>query len=313
MLDNHILIIGGGAIGMPVAKRLAKVLPVTVIRRSHQEIPSEMTDAPLNMISGDMTILESITPIIQKIRPTIILICVSPSEYAESAYRKIYVTGTRNIIQAIDAAQYLPKKVIFVSSTSVYHQNNDEWVNEETEVVPQGFSGQVLLEAETLLAQSQFSSTVVRFSGIYGGGRTRLLDQILEGNQSDYSLESYTNRIHESDCINLLCYLIELSCKGVSLAPCYLASDSFPTRMGEVFKIIQNSMDNEGIEYPKKSGKPSTAPKQGIRRAGSKRCSNKAIVETGYEFLYPSCKEGYSEMVRSLSHQLKKNQPTGGL
>ncbi len=36
-----------------------------------------------------------------------------------------------------------------------------------------------------------------------------------------------------------------------------------------------------------------------LRRAGSKRCRNTRLLETGYRFRYPSFREGYGAMLRS--------------
>ena len=34
-----------------------------------------------------------------------------------------------------------------------------------------------------------------------------------------------------------------------------------------------------------------------MRRAGSKRCRNRLLLETGFEFTYPSYREGYASMI----------------
>jgi len=33
--------------------------------------------------------------------------------------------------------------------------------------------------------------------------------------------------------------------------------------------------------------------------SGGKRCSNKALTQSGYQLKYPSCKEGYAGLVQN--------------
>ena len=46
---------------------------------------------------------------------------------------------------------------------------------------------------------------------------------------------------------------------------------------------------------PLRSAAASSPPSH--RRAGSKRCRNRRLLESGYEFLYPTFREGYASLL----------------
>lgn len=63
------------------------------------------------------------------------------------------------------------KKVLFVSSTSVYGDQND-LITEETNPNPETESGKQLLLAEAILQENQnFETTILRFGGLIGEDR----------------------------------------------------------------------------------------------------------------------------------------------
>ena len=69
-----------------------------------------------------------------------------------------------------------PRRVFFGSRAADYAQGRGGRVDETSPAEPVRFNGSRLLEAEALLREAPFESTVLRFAGIYGPGRTRLLD-----------------------------------------------------------------------------------------------------------------------------------------
>ncbi|UWX55254.1 hypothetical protein NYZ99_01135 [Maribacter litopenaei] len=61
--------------------------------------------------------------------------------------------------------------ILFVSSTSVYGENQGE-VNEETIPIPSSEAGKQLLETEKLIREnSHVESTIIRFAGLIGPDR----------------------------------------------------------------------------------------------------------------------------------------------
>lgn len=296
MQDKRILVAGYGKLGQRVARQLASQHPVYALKRSPQT-----PDPEVSLCFADVTRPESLTRSLQQTLPEgvdYLIYCLSPSERSEPGYRAAYVTGLMNVLGAMPNSVRL-KHIIFVSSTSVFHQADDEWVDEQTPCQPTSFAGKVLLEAEQFLqlhSQKQpVATTVVRFSGIYGGGRSRLIEQVRQALQSGSSLavaEGFSNRIHEDDCVGFLCHLMALLEQGETLEPIYLATDSEPVALAEVYQFVARQLQD--IEPGLAKHQLQTEVSARVpRRAGSKRCRNSKLLASGYTLKFPSYKQGY--------------------
>lgn len=208
-------------------------------------------------------------------------------EHTESAYYQAYQAGLANLLTQLQKARQPVKRIFFSSSTAVYGQTQGEWVDEASETKPKGFSGKILLEAEQTLLTSGFSSVIVRFGGIYGPGRDRLIRSVLE-NSAQLSQEPvYTNRIHQADCAGMLCHLMQLS-KPEKI---YLGVDSEPALKNEVLIWLAKQLNKPLAEIA------SVQLEHALR--GNKRCSNQRLLASGYQLIYPTFREGYITMLRS--------------
>ena len=123
-----------------------------------------------------------------------------------------------------------------------------DWVDETTEANPVTFSGEILLQAEQIIKDLPCSSTVVRFSGIYGPGRTRLIDQVQEAKGRPKTPQQWSNRIHADDCGGVLAHLIELYESDRSIEPVYLASDCQPVTQHDIRNWIADRLSVDLIE-----------------------------------------------------------------
>ena len=176
----------------------------------------------------------------------IVVITLTPAERSDEGYRKAFVEGTRNILNLL-SQQRPPRLVLFISSTSVYGQSKGEWVDEESITEPASFSGRRLLEAEQLIQASPLTSVIVRFSGIYGPGRERLIAQVRAGKRDSLEQQQFSNRIHSDDCAAVLAHLIESHKRGQPLAPCYLASDNNPALQSIAMKLSAASAATNAV------------------------------------------------------------------
>ena len=213
-----------------------------------------------------------------------VVITLTPAEYSDVAYQTAYVETLRTLLPLWQRRP--PGLIVFVSSTSVYHQNDGGWVDETSETRPEGFAGRRLLEAEGLLRDSGLPSCVLRFAGIYGPGRDLLLRQVRAGKGGS---SDYTNRIHITDGAGFLAHLLQLSLRGEKPAPLYLVCDSDPAPGAAVRLWLA---DRLGV--PAADLQPSTA-----ERGANKRCSNRRLLATGYRLLYPSFRDGYGALLDS--------------
>lgn len=102
------------------------------------------------------------------------------------------------------------KKVLFVSSTSVYSDAN-ETINEETLPQPDTESGKQLLAVESLLIHNtNFKTTVLRFGGLIGDNRHPI--HFLSGKRNIENPDAPLNLIHQTDCIGIIQKIIKTNC-----------------------------------------------------------------------------------------------------
>ena len=195
----------------------------------------------------------------------------------EAGYRAIYVDGLVNLLGAVERAGASPKRVLFTSSTAVYGQVRGQWVDESSETKPARFNGRVLLDAEAIVRRLNMG-TVVRLSGIYGPGRTRLIRKVWNGEAT--ATPSWTNRIHVWDCGRLLHHLMRLDAP----ADLYLGSDDAPATTAEVVTWMSEAL---GV----------ATPGPGEAQSLNKRCRNARLHESGFRFVYPTFRDGYASII----------------
>ena len=274
------LIAGCGKIGLRLGQALAAAgHGVWGLRRR-----AEPLAPPLVALRADLQQRDALTRMLPGGLDHVFYLA-TPSRYDDAGYREAYVDGLANLLAALDARGQRPRRVVFVSSTAVYGQADGSWVDETSPTQPRGFNGARVLQAEQTLLASGHAGTVVRFGGIYGPGRERMLRKVEAGDPCHGDPPQYTNRIHEDDCVGVLAHVAGLDAPQ----PCYLAVDDHPAAECEVMDWLA-----ERLGRPRPGRIP--APPDG-GRAGNKRCSNARLRASGYRFLYPSFREGYEAML----------------
>jgi len=273
----EILIVGCGDVGSTLGLQLLdRGYRVSGIRRTINQLPQG-----IHGIAADLSQPETLRDLPAA---DIVVFSAAASEHSEAGYRATYLNGLKNLIAALPNT---PSHLFFTSSTGVYHQADHSFVNEQSPCQPARFSGSVMLEAEQAALNSSIQATVVRFSGIYGPGRNRLLETVRSGKGAPAEPLSYSNRIHRDDCASALAHLIEYKLAGHNLAPIYLASDDTPTPLYEVTEWLATQLGSTITDYSLG------------RFAGSKRCDNSLLKSTGFTFRYPSYREGYKAILRA--------------
>ncbi len=126
--------------------------------------------------------------------------------------------GFQHLIRAIE--QSTLRKVVFVSSTSVYPSTNSI-VTEETATIPSP-----LVEIERLFtSNTQFQSTILRFGGLFGYDR-KPGNFFKPGKVIDHP-EGFVNMIHQDDCVSIIQQIIAQEVWNETFNAC---STSHPTR-----------------------------------------------------------------------------------
>jgi nucleoside-diphosphate-sugar epimerase len=283
-MSQQVLLVGCGDLGIPLGQQLLnKGVDITALRRDISQLPADF-----HSLSIDVTDPVSCQSLREKEFDSVV-ITLTPGEFSDAAYLRCYVQSLKNLLP-IFQQQKKPPHIYFVSSTSVYHQSQGEWVDEESATLPFRFSGQRLLEAEKLLANSGLPYSIIRFAGIYGPGRKRLIEQVLAGKGAGQESMQWTNRIHRDDCVGFLHHLIHRQFNGDALLPVYIGCDNEPALMLEVKQWLAEQLD------------VSLGPQAGIsQRVDNKRCRNQRLTASGYRLRYPNFKAGYQAVLAQLN------------
>lgn len=294
-----VLLAGCGDLGTEAGLRFAAAgHRVVGWRRSPAKLPAAIEGAAADLSSGELPPVPSDT--------TAVVVAIAADSPTESAYRAAYVEGLANVLDAVLSSPAPVRRVLFVSSTAVYGDADGGWIDEGTTPEPAGFSGRIIREAEELLASrlhgTGIAPVVLRLGGIYGPGRTRLIDQVRSGAAVIPAESRFTNRIHRDDAAAAIVRLCTMS--GTP-GPLYLGVDNEPAELGEVLRFLAAEL---GLPQPPSrmadsgtrtggttGGEPSQA--RGPMRGGNKRCSNALLRGTGFEFTYPSFREGYRDIL----------------
>jgi nucleoside-diphosphate-sugar epimerase len=151
----------------------------------------------------------------------ILIISVPPK--ARNGEKNDYVEQMQRVINAI--VEHQIKKVIFISSISVYGRNSHS-INKHTRTEPDTYSGQLLLETEKLFKkQKNFKTTIVRFSGLVGPGRHP--GNFFAGKNDIPNGLTPVNLIHLDDCIGITQAIIDRDMYGYTINAC---SPDHPTK-----------------------------------------------------------------------------------
>ena len=129
-------------------------------------------------------------------------------------------------------------------------------------------------------------SVVARLGGIYGPGRTGLIDRVARGDAVfDPAAPNFTNRIHRDDAAAALLHLATLR----EPESVYAVVDSAPSPLRVVQSFLAERIDA-----------PPPSPRHGAPlspRRTNKRVRNGRLLRSGFELLYPTYREGYEAVL----------------
>ena len=299
----RVVVVGCGYVGLELAEQLAeRGHAVTGVRRSDAglnaiETVGERIDGggDVDAVRADATDLASLDALPDA--DAVVFAASSGGRGAEAA-REVYVDGLRNVVEAYAARPSPPDRLVYTSSTGVYGDHDGAWVDEETPIDPTTEKTRVLAEAERIAVEATgdagFDGTVARFAGLYGPERYRL-ERYVEGPVT----AGYLNMVHRDDAAGAIRYLLETDrARGEPV----VVVDDEPV---DKHAFADWLADECGVPRPEKRSKAeriaagdlSAAAERRIRT--SKRCSNDRLRALGYEFAYPTFREGYRDAVRS--------------
>ncbi len=205
-MKEQISILGCGWLGKPLA--------ISLMKQGFTVKGSTTSEAKLNEfqeigITPFLISLDYLTHNIAAFLDSEILIVALPSKDIE---------GFKNVICHIEKSAI--KKVIFISSTSVYG-NSEELVTEESETLPSA-----LTTIEMLFKNSNhFKTTLIRFAGLFGYNRKP--GNFFKDGRKIPNSEGFVNMIHQDDCIQLIEKVIEKNAWNQIFNGC---ADTHPSR-----------------------------------------------------------------------------------
>jgi len=265
------------------------------MRRNVAKLP-----AGIDAIAGDIRDRAYLQDLLATQNIDVLVVTLTPNQMSDEGYRDSYVVAAQSIESAVKACRQPPGLIVWVSSTGVYGQNSGEWVNESTETNPVSFRGKRLLEAENIISSLPIESVIVRFSGIYGPGRNRLINQIKKGELVSEQPVSWTNRIHSEDCAGVIVHLLERFSRSEHLYPCYIGTDDEPVPAYEMRRWLAAEIgvqfNNVNQVEPGGESHSSSDASSATDNSG-RQCSNQRLRDSGYEFLYPTYREGYRALL----------------
>lgn len=206
VLKEKISILGCGWLGRPLA--------ISLIKKGFTIKGSTTSEAKLSEfqevgITPFLISIDYLTHNISTFLDSEILIMTLSSKDIE---------GFKNLICLIEKSAI--KKVIFISSTSVY-DNSDKIVTEESETLPIALS-----TIEMLFKNStHFETTIIRFAGLFGYNRKP--GNFFKDGRKIPNPDGFVNMIHQDDCIQLIEKVIEKNAWNQIFNGC---ADTHPTR-----------------------------------------------------------------------------------
>jgi nucleoside-diphosphate-sugar epimerase len=198
--------------------------------------------------------------------------CASSRGGGVEFYRQIYLNGARNLLD-----RFAETKLLFTSSTSVYGQCDGSWVTEESETKPARDTGRVLLETEKLVLERR--GTVVRLAGIYGPGRSALLNKFLASKATiDPESDRFVNQVHRDDIASAIFFLLTRETQPTQI---YNVVDDQPMLQTECYRWLAQKLDRP---------LPPIGKSTGLRKRGNsnKRVSNARLRSLGWTPQYPT-------------------------
>ena len=198
-------------------------------------------------------------------------------------YRRAYLDANRTLIEV--AATRHVGALVYTGSTGVFGSSRGEEVDEETPVEPASATAEVLAEAEVLLraaAARGVPARIVRLSGLYGPGRSGVLDRVRTGAMAlGPGDDAWTNWCHRDDAVGIV---LAVAARGRDGAV-YHGSDAAPARRRDVVRWIAERL---GVEPAVRSGEPG-----GTARAPNRRVSSlRTRAELEYLLRYPTFRDG---------------------
>ena len=289
----RVLIVGCGYVGLPLGTELVRQGHEVFGLRRNPAAAGELEAAGIKPLFADITQPGDL----EKLPCDFdwVVNCAASGGGDEAAYRQLYLTGNRNLIEWLRPAP--PRRYVYTSSTSVYGQNDGSLVVEIDPVAPESETGKILVMTENLLltaaTEMKFPAVILRLAGIYGPGRGYWLKQFLSGEaRIEGDGARLLNMIHRDDVVGAIIAALKHS----PVPQVFNVVDNEPVSQLAFFKWLA-----EKLGRPLPPAAPAGAESNRRRGVTNKRVSNQRLKKMlGYEFKYPTFRQGYTAELQRL-------------
>lgn len=274
----HVLIAGCGWLGTEVARRLiARGDRVTGIRsdavRAEQLRPLGIT--PLALDLGQAAASQFPSDL------DAVLALQAARGDGEAAYRDAYLVANQALLTLVRERGL--RAFVYSGSTGLFGQRDGSEVDEDTPPHPTGPTGSVLAEAEAAIldaATAGLPARIVRLSGLYGPGRSWMIDRVRRGLMAlGPGDEAWLNACHLDDAAETLIAALDRGRDGAI----YHATDEAPLRRRELIGFVAEKL---GIIPARQE----TGPSAGL--PNRRIVGTRTRAELGLVCRWPSLREG---------------------
>jgi nucleoside-diphosphate-sugar epimerase len=286
----RVVILGCGYVGIELGRRLADDHEVVGVRRSEAGIAA-IERAGFRGVRADVTDPDALAAVPDA--DAVVFAASSGGRGADTA-RAVYVEGQQTAIDQFAGRDDPPERYLYTSSTGVYGDHGGDWVDETTPLDPTTEKTAVLAEAERVAleaaADRSIESTVARFAGLYGPDRYRL-ERYLDGPV----VEGHLNMVHRDDAAGAVAFLLD----NPTHHDVVLVVDDEPVSRWTFADWLAEQCDRDPPAKETVDDRLDDDLSEAARRRllTDKRCSNDRLRDLGYDFAYPTFREGYRETV----------------
>lgn len=293
VLFMRVLIVGCGYTGLPLGAELVRQGHEVFGLRRSDSTGTGLKEAGIQPLLGDVTRPEDLHRLAGPF--DWVVNTVSSTKGGVDEYREVYLKGMLNLVDWLRSGAIT--KFVYASSTSVYGQTDGSLVKETSPTEPASPTSQVLVETEKVLLaawqQSKFPAVILRVAGIYGPERGHSFLQYLR-NEARISGKGdrIINMIHRDDLIGVVLAALKHGRAG----EIYNAVDDEPVAQIHFFRWLSETL---GKWMPPFATEPENAERK--RGLTNKRVSNRKLkMELGYQFKYPTFRQGYTAEIQRL-------------
>ncbi len=282
-----LLIVGCGFVGQELVRQVRSVADIWALTRSEHQA-AQLKDLGIHPIVGHW--LDDSLPELPQVESVLVSV---PHREDRDLGEQTHVRGLRNLANSLPTGW---KKLVYLSTTGVFGQCQNEVVNEDTPVSPTRMGPQIAVQAERWLSD-QFAglgakvprATILRLAGIYGPGRVPLAERIRQGEPLAVPREGFLNLVHLTD----IARMIEIVCRMNLERDCYVFSDGHAVPREEFYQHLAMLC---GVDSPK-FAEPDAGSSR-VRRSTSKRVDpSRLISETGFEYRFADYRAGLANSI----------------